>query len=91
MGIPGNTYSFGNGRMCLQLANTQRFAVITAGAEGFADVAPNVVSYSHQHFPTWARISAGQTWHFQGWYRDPASTCVATHSQTNAVSVTFGP
>lgn len=91
MGFSSSTSSFGNGRACIQTSNMQRFGVVVANQVGVSNFAVGLVSYSQQNFPIWAGISAGQTWHFQGWYRDPAAACSDTHNLTNALGVAFVP
>ena len=36
-------------------------------------------------------ITAGETWHFQGWYRDPMGPCGSGFNLTNRLSVHFVP
>jgi hypothetical protein len=36
-------------------------------------------------------ILPGTTFHFQGWYRDPAGPCGTGKNMSNAVRVIFGP
>lgn len=41
--------------------------------------------------PAWNSWSAGQTQHFQVWYRTWPGACAGLHNYTNAISITFTP
>jgi hypothetical protein len=41
--------------------------------------------------PAGAQIAAGETWHFQAWFRDPSGPCGMGSNLTNALRVTFAP
>ena len=75
--------SFGDGLRCAG-GSVVRLGVVTPGAGGAATWGPGLVSAGG--------FSAGQTRHFQGWYRDPAgSPCGTGFNLTQGVSVTFTP
>jgi hypothetical protein len=51
---------------------------------------PGVVGLSNS-LPPGGHIQAGQIWHFQAWFRDPAGPCGQGSNMTNAVRVMFEP
>ncbi len=74
---------FGDGTLCVggQIA---RFDATTTDSQGLASVA---VDFTAPPIPS-AVISAGSTWKFQFWYRDPAGV-QAPFNLSNGLSVTF--
>ncbi len=62
-----------------------RSSIFSSGNTGVATVALDLTSTPTPLTPT--MIVAGQTWHFQAWYRDQVSGSVSNF--TDAVSVTF--
>jgi hypothetical protein len=78
----------GDGLRCVALP-FHRFPVQSTGLPGAFDLGPGIVSTAAQSFGAAGHIASGDTWHFQCWYRDPASAC-ATSNLTNALAVSFG-
>lgn len=68
-----------------------RFPFINAGPAGALRLPPDLVSYCNQTFPATGHLTAGATWHFQAWYRDPHGPCGAFFNTTNSYSVAFVP
>ena len=72
---------FGDGLRCAG-GDLKRLGVRQSNAQGAATWGPNLNA-------TW---SAGDTRHFQTWYRDPlAGPCGTGFNLSHAVSVTFAP
>ena len=79
----GNGLIFGDGLRCVG-GNIKRFGVRTADAGGGAAWGPGLAAAGG-----W---TAGDTRHFQVWYRDPVgSPCLLNFNLTHATSVTFAP
>ncbi|MCP3914689.1 MAG: hypothetical protein GY711_03915 [bacterium] len=74
----------GNGIRCVG-GNLFRFLPAFWTGTGSASYGP-IVGLSPS---TGSPIEAGETWNFQGWYRDPAGPCTENSNVTNAVSVLF--
>ena len=49
---------------------------------------PGIVNLSSL-FQVNFHILAGQTWNFQGWYRDPNGPCGTQFNLTNGLAITF--
>ena len=45
--------------------------------------------YSCSNFTNPGCIEAGETWYFQGWYRDGASSCSIPFNLSNGLAVMF--
>jgi len=67
-----------------------RFGIRQADAQGAMIRGPGLVTQS-QTFPMSGRISAGQYWNFQAWYRNPAGPCGSGFNLTNGLQVLFSP
>ena len=67
-----------------------RFPVTQADAAGKVEHA-GLVQQAATHLPPVGQITAGSTWYFQDWYRDPMGPCGTTSNVTNVVRVTFVP
>lgn len=83
---------FGDGILCVAPVDIGfcRFSIQNAGDQGMFTEGPGIVAFTQG--PGGAcRIDPGETWHFQGWYRDPLGPCGALSNLSNAVSVTFTP
>jgi hypothetical protein len=74
-------FPFGDGLRCIG-GSIKRFPIRFSGSEG---------SYSQANVASIAGVLAGETLHFQGWFRDPVGPCGNTFNATTAVSVTFAP
>ena len=88
----------GDGRMCVSPGppgspagmGFTRFPIRLSTPMGVL-VEPDVVGYANSNFGPGSLIAAGTTWHFQGCYRDVASTGCSGggFNFTNALAVTF--
>lgn len=91
MGQSWNEMHLGDGKLCIDVASaTFRFPVSQSSGAGFDVLGPGLVDYTHQSFGDAGHIDAGETWHFQTWYRDPNGPCGSGFNVTNAYSVLFG-
>jgi hypothetical protein len=93
MGGVATFQPFADGRLCTASggAGIWRFPPPqSSGAGGVLDLGPGVVGLSSS-LPAGAQIAAGETWHFQAWFRDPSGPCGMGSNLTNALRVTFAP
>jgi hypothetical protein len=81
----------GDGLRCAGGGPTFRFGVQNSGAGGLVDLGPGLVATSCASFPPAGCITAGATWNFQVWYRDPAGPCGAGFNWSNGIEVQFVP
>lgn len=82
----GNGIPFGNGLRCVGGGGNPQYRLpITLPVGG-------VLSYTldYDSTPTGGDIEVASTWHFQGWFRDPAGGG-ELFDLSDAVTVTFGP
>ena len=81
---------FGDGLLCIGAGGAAlcRFPVRNSGASGTLGEGPGIVSFSQSQQAA-CHISVGQTWNFQGWFRDPGGSCGSAFNLSNAVAVTF--
>ncbi len=86
-------FPFGNGQLCVSGGGVGqfRFHVRNSGSAGVIQEGPGVVGYTQTHFGLFGQISTGQTWNFQGWFRDPLGPCGSTFNLSNGLAVTFVP
>ena len=93
MGATQALLPFGNGILCVDVGGLGvfRFPVHNTGAVGSVVEGPGLVAYSQANFGVFGTITPGQTWNFQGWYRDPGGPCGSTFNLSNGLAVTFGP
>ncbi|HIG12615.1 MAG TPA: hypothetical protein EYG30_07410 [Planctomycetes bacterium] len=91
MGAGSSNFVFGDGLRCVVSAGLgiRRFPVQQADFVG-EFIQPGIVGLS-QGFPPTGQIQPGETWYFQGWYRDPGGPCGSSFNLTNAVPVSFYP
>ena len=95
MGNGSKDTPLGDGRLCVG-GNIFRFAVGSANAFQHRVSGPGLVAHSLANFPVAGHIQAGDTWHFQYWFRDPIGySCVGLqnlatgNNLSNVVTVTF--
>jgi len=83
---------FGDGLLCVSSVPGVfcRFLVQNSGSSGVMTEGPGIVAFSQTLQPA-CHIDPGDTWYFQGWYRDPQGPCGGLFNLSNAVSVTFAP
>jgi len=58
---------------------------------GVITLGPGIVAQSQADFGTTGAITAGSSWVFQTWYRDPAGLCGASSNLSNSIEVLFQP
>jgi hypothetical protein len=92
MGIGTTSVPFFDGRRCVAAGtgSLYRHSLQSTGPHGVMTLGPGIVSYT-QIFAPGGHIQAGDTWHFQAWYRDPMGPCGFGTNVSNAISVTFQP
>ena len=92
MGPGQQQVPFGNGQLCVGPGGLGvfRYPARNAGFAGVISEGPGLVAYSQASFGVFGTITPGQTWNFQGWYRDPFGPCGTSFNLSNAVAVTFG-
>ncbi len=88
--VPNTPLPLQNGLLCLQ-GTLYRFPPYIANGAGTGTFGPGIVLQSTIWNPPAAWIAAGQTWHFQTWYRDLGGPCGGFANFSNALSVTFTP
>ena len=84
---------FGDGQRCVDTGGIGIFRynpVQNSGSSGYLTLGPGIVTRS-QSFPTNGHIDPGETWYFQGWYRDPMGPCGTAFNLSNGLAVTFAP
>ncbi len=82
---------FGDGLLCVAPVPVFcRFPVQNSGSSGVMTEGPGIVAFSQTLQPA-CHIDPGDTWYFQGWYRDPQGPCGGLFNLSNALSVTFAP
>jgi len=91
MGVAAVRFAFGDGLRCVGQGGVGsfRFPFRHAGGAGVFTEGPGIVAHSQSSFSMPGQIGPGQTWHFQGWFRDPFGPCGSGFNFTNAYSVTF--
>lgn len=82
--------TFYDGLRCINLP-VLRFGTQSSGATGSFALGPGIAAAAALRFGPSGTITAGSTWHFQTWYRDPTGPCGTNSNVTNAVKVTFEP
>ncbi len=83
---------FGSGLRCMSAPITRFLPPIPTDPCG-STLGPGIVAHTLANFASTFHITAGSTWNFQHWYRDPSTPppCVLEFNLTNAVKVTFTP
>lgn len=81
---------FGDGLRCIG-SQIHRFEVRHSGAAGAFSYGPGQLAWIESHLPSSAWITAGSTWRFQAWYRDPAGPCGSGFNVSSAVEIAFTP
>lgn len=93
MGPGEQSSTLGDGRLCIAPGGAGLFRYLPpqhSGSAGSITLGPGIVTLS-QSFSSAGQITAGQTWGFQGWFRDPNGPCGTTFGVSSAVRVTFLP
>ena len=81
----------GAGLRCVN-STIYRLGAFNSGPAGTTTYGPEIVYNScNGSLPAAACIQVGQTWHFQGWYRNVTGPCGANTNLTNLLSVPFTP
>jgi hypothetical protein len=84
---------FGGGKRCVGEGGIglYRFPISPPKWAGVIDIGPGLVARTHTSSSGAFHIHAGQTWHFQYWYRDPGGSCGTGFNLSNSVAVSFTP
>ena len=84
---------FGDGQLCVGTGGIGlfRFPVQFSGEGRLISIGPGLVAFTHATFRAAGHIEPGDTWHFQGWYRDPLGPCGLAFNTSGSISVTFVP
>jgi Tol biopolymer transport system component len=77
---------FGDGFRCVGGAQVYRLPVVSTGPSG---VPSHLVDYANPPQPG-GQITAGSTWNFQFWYRDPTGPGGSGFNLTDGLELTFG-
>ena len=94
MGAEQIELPFGDGFRCVGSGGVGTFRFLppeNSGVDGAIALGPGIVAHSQTNFPPAGQIVAGQTWNFQGWYRDPQGPCGGFFDLSNALAMTFSP
>jgi hypothetical protein len=89
MGTTTPNLPFGDGYRCVG-GSIFRYPILNSGGTGSITFGP-IVGYANTHFSAMGHIVSGDTWNFQGWYRDPMGPCGGAFNLTNATTITFSP
>jgi len=84
---------FGDGKRCVGAGGIGIFRYLPpafSGPTGTITLGPGIALRS-QGFAAAGRIDAGETWYFQGWFRDPTGPCGTAFNLTNGLALTFAP
>ncbi len=93
MGAGAVEVPFGDGVLCAGGGRYGqfRFPIQSADTGGNFQFGPGIGQFAQNHFTPLGTIHAGQTWHFQGWYRNTVGPCGSGFNTTNSFDVTFTP
>jgi hypothetical protein len=93
MGAGQLSATFGDGLRCVGGGGVGlfRYPAQNSGAGGTISRGPGLVAASCGSFPPSGCITAGSTWNFQFWYRDPAGPCGQGFNLSNGLKVDFVP
>ncbi|HTF89861.1 MAG TPA: hypothetical protein VK843_15715, partial [Planctomycetota bacterium] len=80
----------GDGLLCLR-SPVYRYFGMNSGPTGSMTFGPGIAGYANTHFPPLGHVTAGSSFGFQGWYRDPFGPCSSGMNLTNAVRINFLP
>lgn len=90
MGAGRTQLPFGDGLRCVSAGGAGLFRFpIQSTAAGDLSLGPGIVAEAAARFPAAGWIQAGDRWHFQCWYRDPAGPCGSGFNLTSALAVRF--
>lgn len=85
---------FGDGQRCVAPGSAGIYRFLPPSPispQGTAKLGPGIVAHTHATFPSSGHIAAGDTWYFQGWYRDPLGPCGSGFNLTHGLRATFAP
>ncbi len=95
MGPAMASVPFGDGLQCVTTApgiSLYRYnPPVSSGPTGTLTLGPGIAAFACGTFPPAGCISAGSTWNFQCWYRDPLGPCGTGFDLSNGMSVLFTP
>ena len=81
-GMSSINFPFGDGLRCIA-EPVVRYRIRAANGGGMITYGPGEIAAGN------VQIDSGETWHLQGWYRDPAGPCGLGFNLTNGLSVTW--
>lgn len=90
MGTGSLANQLGDGLRCVG-GSTFRYGIQNSGSSGEIVSGPGIIATSCASFPSLGCITAGDTWYFQVWYRDPGGPCGSGFNFTNGLEVEFVP
>lgn len=82
--------ALGDGVLCL-VPPVYRYFGLNSGPTGTMSFGPGLVGYANSHFPPLGHVTAGSSFHFQSWFRDPAGPCGTGMNLSNAMRINFLP
>ncbi len=94
MGDAVTSVFLGNGQRCVAAGAAGLFRFQPpqlSSATGTLRWGPGLVALSQTSFASQGHLTAGATWHFQAWYRDPLGPCGNGSNLSNAYSVSLRP
>lgn len=91
MGPESVQLPFGDGLLCVGAGTVgySRYTPKATSAVGTATWGPQLVEWGEANFPMNAWIDAGETWHFQAWFRDVDGPCGKGVNLTNGLALTY--
>lgn len=91
LGELNTSVTTGDGIRCVGAGPNGLWRFPVQQADGSGSFQLTGVVAASQNFGATGWIDAGETWSFQGWFRDPNGPCGGGSNFTNAMTVTFEP
>lgn len=91
VGAGRDRQAFGDGQFCLSgVGGIRRFPVDASDSGGTLTLGPGLAAYSQTNFEESLQFRAGETRHFQIWFRDPHGPCGSLSNLSHGLTVAFG-